>query len=255
MRERLGRLARPRGMRMRLLGLVVVLPLLMGAVLAGCGDEPPVIDGGKGQFASPSPTACARGAGEVPLARADLDGDGTPDELYYEPPSGPCPDGGLSSSVRDQRWGPLVDWDASGAARDAVVLHVPGRTGDLVLLRETHPRGGFQAHLYGYAGGHLDELTVQGRPVFPFVATDVLTDPLSARCTDAGFEVLHGRRHQPVGIVAAWDVYRTTYTVEGNTLHVGPTTKVADNVLDRDVTRKYHALVTYDLFGDCRVRR
>jgi hypothetical protein len=234
---------------MRLLGLVAVLPLL----LAGCGDEPPVIDEGKGQFASPSPTACPRGAGEVLLARADLDGDGRADELSYEPPSGPCPDGGLSSGVAGLRWAPRVGWDASGAARDAAVVRVPGRSGDLVLLREQHPRGGFQAHLYGYADGHLAELTVAGEPVFPFIATDVLTDPLSARCTDGGFEVLHGRRHQPVGIVAAWDVFRTTYTVDGNTVHTGPTTKVADNVLDRDFATRFPDLVRHALFENCRV--
>ena len=128
-----------------------------------------------------------------------------------------------------------------------------GRTGDLVLLREEHPRGGFQAHLYGYAGGHLEELTVQGRPVLPFVATDVLTDPLSARCTDGGFEVLRARRHEPVGIVAAWDVFRTTYTVDGNRVHVGPTPKVADNVLDQDLPTRFPDLVGHALFEDCRV--
>src|SRR5690242_11667941 len=162
MAERLGRRTRPTGVRMRVLGLVVVVPFL----LAGCGDEPPVIDSGHGQFASPSPTGCAHDARAVPLVKADLDGDGRTDQVDYEPPGDSCP-GGLTSTVRGLRWAATVDWDASGAARDAVVVRVPGRTGDLVLLKEQHPRGGFQAHLFGYADGRLAELTVQGSPVFP----------------------------------------------------------------------------------------
>lgn len=231
-----------------MLAVVVVLPFL----LAGCGDAAPVIDEGHGQFASPSPTGCPHDARAVPLVRADLDGDGAPDQVDFEPPGGACP-GGLTTSVPGLRWAPTVDWDASGAAHDAAVVLVPGRTGDLVLLREQHPRGGFQAHLYRYADGHLAELTVQGRPVFPFVATDVLTDPISARCTDGGFEVVHAQRHQPVGIVAAWDVFRTTYTVDGNTVRPGPTTKVADNVLEKDFATAYAGLVRYALFENCRV--
>ena len=230
-------------MRMRLLGLVVVLPFL----LAGCGDA-----GSPRSEASPSASACRGHATPVPLVKADLDGDGRPDELDFDPPSGSCT-GGLSSSVAGLRAAPTVDWDASGAARDVAVVRVPGRAGDLVLLKEQHPRGGFQAHLYGYADGRLAELTVDGKPVFPFVATDVLTDPISARCTDGGFEVLHGRRHQPVGIVPAWDVFRTTYAVDGNTVRPGPTTKVADNVLEKDFATTYADLVRYALFENCRV--
>jgi hypothetical protein len=233
---------------MRVLGLVVALPVL----LAGCGDEPPVIDGGRGQFASPSPTGCPKDARAVPLVSADLDGDGRPDQVDFEPPGASCP-GGLTSSVAGLRSAPTIDWDATGAARDAAVVRVPGRTGDLVLLREQHPRGGFQAHLYGYADGHLAELTVRGEPVFPFVATDVLTAPVAARCVEGGSEVLQGRRHQPVGIAPAWDVFSTTYAIDGNTLRPGATTEVADNVLDQDFPKRYPDLVRYALFENCRV--
>ena len=230
-------------MRMRLLGLVVVVPFL----LAGCGDA-----GSPGSEPSPSTSACRGHATAIPLVSADLDGDGRPDQVDFEPPGAGCP-GGLTSSVPGLRRAPTVDWDASKAARDAAVVRVPGRTGDLVLLTEQHPRGGFRAHLYGYADGHLAELAVQGEPVLPFVATDVLTDPISARCTEGGFEVLHGRRHQPIGIVAAWDVFRTTYSVDGNTVRPGPTTEVADNVLEKDFATTYADLVRYALFENCRV--
>ena len=227
---------------------MVCVPLLLG----GCGDgQRPVADDG-GQFASPSPTGCPRDARAVPLVSADLDGDGRADQVDFEPPGGTCP-GGLTSSVPGLRWAPTIDWDASGAARDATAVRLPGRTGDLVLLRETHPRGGFQAHLYGYADGKLAELTADGKPIFPFVATDVLTDPISARCTDAGFEVVGARRHEPVGIVAAWDVFRTAYTVDGNTVKQGPTAKIADNVLEKDFASTYADLVRYSLFDNCRV--
>jgi hypothetical protein len=243
MTERFGIPLRPIGMRTGALVAAVAAAVLV----AGCGDS-----GTPRTQPSPSTTTCRGDAPSVPLVRADLDGDGSPDEVEFDPPSGTCP-GGLSSSVPGLRAAPTIDWDASGAARDAAVVRVPGRTGELVLLREQHPRGGFQAHLYGYADGSLAELSVDGKPVFPFVATDVLTDPISARCTDGGFEVLRARRHRPVGIVAAWDVFRTPYSVVGNTVEPGPTTKVADNVLDKDLATTYAELVRYSLFEDCLV--
>lgn len=246
MAERLGGLLRPTRMRMRVLGVLLVLPML----LAGCGDA-----GGDdaGSTPSPSTTACRGDGSPVPLTKADLDGDGALDDVYFTPASGSCP-AGLGSSVKGLARAPVLTWDASGAADGAAAVRVPGRTGDLVLLLERHPRGGFQTHLYGYSDGSLAELEASGQPLFPFIATDVLTDPITARCVDGGFEVLHARRHEPIGVVPAWDVDRTTYQVDGNDVTNGATTEVADNVLEKDFQKEYADLVEYKLFENCRVQ-
>ena len=188
----------------------------------------------------------------VRLVRADLDGDGTLDDVDFMSPSGECP-GGLTSSVPGLQHAPSLEWTTPPTPADTHVVDVPGRSGHLVLLLEQHPRGGFQTHVFGYADGKLEELTVDGDPVFPFVATDVQTTPLSARCTEGGFEVLAARAHQPVGIMPAWDIDRTTYTVDGNRLTQGPTTEVADNVLQQNLERRYRDLVAHELFANCRV--
>ena len=107
-------------------------------------------------------------------------------------------------------------------------------------------------HLFGYAVGAFEELTAEGEPIFDFVATDVMTDPTAVDCVAGGFEVLEARAHEPVGVMAAWYVFRTVHTVEGNTVTRGPTTEVADNVDDRTLEREYPRLVAYDFFTDCR---
>ena len=98
---------------------------------------------------------------------------------------------------------------------------------------------------------HDVRLSADGKPVFPFVATDVTTDPLTARCTADGFEVLHARAHTPIGVVPAWDVDRTTYTVDGNQVTASAATEIADNVLDEELPKKYADLVGYRLFENC----
>jgi hypothetical protein len=231
---------------MRTRGIALAVLLL---ALSGCGDG-----GGTGPGSTPTRSTSVCRGDKVPIlvTRADLDGDGTLDEVSFRPASGSCP-ADLWSSVRGLRAAPTLDWDASAAGSTAAAVRVPGRTGDLVLLLQQHPRGGFQAHLFGYADGRLAELTVDGRPVLPFVATDVPSDPISTRCVDGGFEATEGRAHEPIGVVPAWDVYRTTYTVDGNAVTEGATTEVADNVLEKDFRTQYADLVRHALFENCRV--
>ena len=235
-------------MRMRTLGLVVVLPVL----LAGCGDQRTPSDG-----ATPSTLAsrCVPTAGAgSPGTRADLDGDGRPERVDYLS-SSPCPGGPLlTATVDDLPVAAELADDLPVAPGGIAAIRVPGRKGDLVLVEQQHPRGGFQARLFGYAGGRLAELTVEGRPLFEFIATDVLTTPTAATCADHGFVVTQARAHEPVGVMAAWDVFRTTYTVDGNAVTKGATTEIADNVLDAELRRRYGDLVDHDFFADCRVR-
>jgi len=249
MAERLGAASRLILVKSSTRGLLVataVVPLL----LAGCGDDGSDSTGSASPHESSSSSSWCRGeSAPVRLSSADLDGDGTVEDIDYAPPGGDCP-ASLSSSV-DLVAAPKLDWTTPPTSADIQVVTVPGRPGQLVLLREQHPRGGFQAHLFGYADRKLEELTVGGKPIFPFVATDALSTPLAATCTADGFAVTEARAHQPVGVAPAWDVHRTTYSVDGNTVTKASEGEVADNVLTEDLEAKYANLVNHALFEDC----
>jgi hypothetical protein len=251
MAERLGSVLRRIDMRTGLLGVAIALPLL----LAGCGDAggtPP----GSAASASPSGTvdACVRESGGTgPRATVDLDGDDAPDSVEFVA-FADCPDG-LEAEVGDQHPVAALAGDLPVTADDMVAVQVPGRTGQVLLVRQRHPRGGFQARLFGYADGRFEELTVAGQPVFGFIATDVTTTPTAARCVADGFEITQAKAHEPIGVLPAWDVFRTTYAVDGNTVTRGATTEIADNVLDDQLQRQYGDLVGYELFGNCLASR
>jgi len=236
-------------MRMRLLGTLLVLPL----TVAGCGDDGASEQGKTATSPTSTETACVSTEADPRDLEADLDGDGAAETVSFHPAdtgTRGCP-AILDASVNGHDVSVAVDTDVTVDRGDVRAVRVPGRPGDLVLVLEQHPRGGFQAHLLGYSGGKFEELTVDGSPIFPFVATDVLTDPLSARCVDGGFEITRARPHEPIGIVPAWDVDRTTYALDGNTVTKGATTEIADNVLEKDFHRKYQALIDYALFAGC----
>ena len=184
----------------------------------------------------------------------DLDGDGTAEPVSYVPGTGSCP-AHLSARVSGHVVSATLRGDLTVTAAGSAAVALPDRTGELLLVRESHPRGGFQAHLFGYADGRFAELTAQGRPVLDFVATDAMSTPTAARCERDGFAVLQARAHEPIGVVAAWDVYRTVYSVDANTVTRGATTEVADNVLERELQRQYGDLVGYAFFRDCLAER
>ena len=233
-------------MPLRTIGMLLALLLLA----AGCGDRNPVADDGHGQFASPS-TCASTVAGAAEVARVDLDGDGTADPIHAVPATGRC--GPLLSAVVGGRQDTVALGEGLPVrAAGSFAISVPGRAGQVVMVLEQHPRGGFQAHLFGYAGGKLEELQVDGKPIFPFVATDTLSTPLAATCTEGGFEVTTAQAHQPIGVVPAWDIQRTTYELDGNAVTTNAITVVADNVLDGQLRRKYADLVHHRLFENCR---
>lgn len=227
---------------------LVALALLVSA----CGDDPG--DTRLNDLPRTGAATCLADeqVGSSPvLLDADLDGDGQPEAVQLAAGSGDCR-AILFARAGGKRPGVEVPGDLPVAPDRATGVQVPGRRGVLVLLRQTHPRGGFQARLFGYADGRLEELTVGDRPVLPFVATDVPSTPVSADCTTNGFEVTEARAHTPIGIVPAWDVYRTAYTIDGNTLTKEGTEEVADNVLDGELAKRYAALVHHRLFAGCR---
>jgi hypothetical protein len=238
-------------MRLRVLGILIVLPLM----LAGCGDSDSDDTGAAGDPSAGSSTVCA-GQPAPPEATVDLDGDGTADAVRVDDAvrEGTCADS-VVAEINGTEVVAAMEYGLPVSAGDMSAVRLPGRTGDLLLITAQHPRGGFQAILYGYADGRLEELTAGGAGLFPFVATDSLSDPLSARCVENGFEILRARAHEPAGVVHAWDIDRTTYTLDGNTVTKGAPTKVADNVLDKQLHRTYRPLTRYSLFANCRVDR
>lgn len=251
--ERAARRLRPTGVWMRVVATLSVLPLL----LAGCGDDGASDRPAKAAARTSVADCLVATLGPRPTVDVDLDGDNTVEtvEDVAGKGNGHCARAYLEVEVAGKTRLAAVPDDLGIAPNGMRRISVPGRAGDLVLAVLSHPRGGFQAHLYGYADGKLEELTVDGRPVFPFVATDTVTDPISAACTHGGFEVTRAQAHQPIGVVPAWDVERTTYAVDGNTVTVRATSEIADNVLDKQLRRDYRPLLQYSLFANCRVGR
>lgn len=235
------------------------LPLLLPALalLAACGSAPTSSGSAAdaGSSATPSPSAastCRPPVGRTPaiLASVDLDGDGTPEAPYViGAHDNVCPNH-LFAHVAGKAV--ALDLGPVTLAPRATAIQVPGRTGQLLVARQLNPRGGYQVRLYGYADGALAEITNQGRPLLPFVATDTPQGtPVTATCVPGGISVTEARTHQPTGVAFAYDIYRTTYTIEGNTATAGPSEKVADNVLPGQLTQKYPALTGHVLFVDC----
>jgi hypothetical protein len=120
-------------------------------------------------------------------------------------------------------------------------VDVPGSDDPLVLTRDDHTRGGYQLHLYADLRGGPHELTdVDHNPVIPFVATDTRpATPVSADCTKDGFAVTEAQPTSPAGVMFAWDVHRTSYSVSGDQAvplrEVTLKTSVPDDQLRKDM--------------------
>jgi hypothetical protein len=237
-------------MSARALVVLVALPVL----LAGCGDVPATRDAAAGP--SGSPTLVCDGHASPTRTSLDLDGDGAADAVAVNGAAvqGRCSDAVVAQVAGHELVAPLRDASAVGPA-DLAAVRIPGRTGELLLVRAQHPRGGFLAHLFAYTDGRFVELEVDGRPVLGFVATDTTSTPTAVRCESGGFTVVQARAHEPIGVMAAWDVLATAYTLDGTTLTKGATTEIADNLTDRELHRQYADLLGHDLFRDCRADR
>jgi flavin reductase (DIM6/NTAB) family NADH-FMN oxidoreductase RutF len=206
--------------------VLVVLALVPSVVLAGCGSQTGASDDPGSAEAGATPSgATARAwddctpdafdAAGAPLATLRHDGWQADMQLKL-PQDGPCA-GALVAS------GPagVVGVDAASAELDGSTVSVlnAGDLGDSVLVRVdggVHPRGGYQPHLYLVGPDALREVTVDGHPVVPFVATDGGMAPLAVRCGDGTIEVVSATTAEPPGVMMAWDVQRTTYTLSAD---------------------------------------
>ena len=249
----------------------VTAGVLLGAVvLTGCGSR---TSGGStsGTASSPSapstsadpstsgspsasPTGCASGQGTPGAGPAatglDLDGDGTREDVTLL--TSPC--GVDLVSLSGSR-----SWSVALAADEPPVqqvygVRVPGRRAELVVTRASHPRGGFQLRVYAAQGSRLVELRRGSETLLPFVATDVQEHPYSVTCGRDALVVTEAVAHEPAGVIAAWDVRRTTNALgSGADVTAGPTREVADNVLPAALRRDWRGLVRHDAFAGCRV--
>jgi hypothetical protein len=183
-------------------------------------------------------------------AAVDLDHDGVRDAVKVTTPDSACPHV-MFTRLGDGRVVSLdlqtVDLSLDTGQR----VVVPKRPGDLLAVRQVHPRGGFQEHLYGWDGTAFAEVTASGQPVVPFVATDSKGGFVSVSCADGALVVQQAVAHTPPGIVFAWDVTETSYTLHGSTAPPGATTKVADNVLDPQLSATYPHLAKREMFTGC----
>lgn len=237
--------------------LMLLLPALALGI-AGCGSAGETNQPGESSTAEAKQTvgSCspddAAVTGAASLGRADLDGAGSRQDVRLTADGGSCGntlfvksgDGILSLSLDD----------VTLSTEDSSVIRIPGRKGDIVVARQAHPRGGFQLHLYAVADGRLGEVLADGEPVIRFVATDSSQGtPLTAECVDGGFTITAAVAHEPIGVLFAWDLWRSEVTLEGNTATVTGPTEIKDNVLPQQLEQDYATLAKNEFFADCTV--
>jgi hypothetical protein len=232
--------------------------LLLAGLATGCGSSAPSGDPAAG--GSPSAwrgcTVDAFEAAGRSLGTLDQASGGSAEVRLLEPGEGPC-GGGLV--VRTDAGVDGVDVsDLDLDASSAHVVHLSGPDGEGphdVLLVEggAHPRGGFQPHLFTVYGG-LHEVTVDGNPLLPFVATDGGGMPATARCGDDGtVEVLSATTSEPPGVVLAWDVQRTTYRIGDTGVEKLDSGQIEDHAADPVLRKDMPQLFEPEgFFADCR---
>ena len=224
---------------MRTLGTAAVLSALLG--LSACGSQT--------GSSAPDSGECA-GQGTV-VAKADLEGKGQPSTVRLAGSgAGPCADRLLADGGG---WADVGGLDL--VPKQATVVHLQGADApELVLLSaKPHPRGGWQPHLFGSGGETgLTEVTSEGRPVVPFVATDGGAPPMTATCTpDGGIALLTAVAHEPPGVILAWDVTETTYTLKEGRAQATGSKLVEEAAADPLLRKERPELFDGSLFANC----
>lgn len=195
------------------------------------------------------PVTDTAATGAKVVASADLDGDGTPEDIRLTAPGSSC-----GSTLLARVGGRSVSVPVPGElpVEAVLALRVGSRSGQLLGVRQVHPRGGYQARVFGFADGRFLELTNNGQPLAPFVATDTApAEPVRIECTDKGLDVMLAKAQHPTGLMPAWLVTRTSYAVEGNSV-----TKTGSQVVDakmssRQLDRSFAPLGAKEPFGGC----
>jgi hypothetical protein len=235
-----------------------LLPLAALLLVAGCGSaESSSADKPEAERTETSTSMVGQCPTDAPavtsartVASADLDGDGKDDVVKLTAADGDCANL-LFAKVGERYVTTRVPVGEPVLAK-AFAVDVPGHEGALLVTRQVHPRGGFQLRVYAAGKDDLVELKVDGHSLVPFVALDVQEHPLSIDCTDGGVVVTEAVAHEPHGVAFAWDIKRTSYTVDGTGVTAGETEEVADNVLPAQLEAKYPDLVKHTAFESCR---
>ncbi len=176
-------------------------------------------------------------------AQVDLDGDGTPEDVDANAASSDCP-GAVSAEVdRNLASAPIKD---ATPVTSVFGVTLEGHEGQLAVVRQDHPRGGYQLHVYALDGTKLTELTDGDQPLVPFVATDVR--PISATVDCQGSTIVVDQA--VAGSGGTWDVRRTTYTVDGSTATKSGSTVVASNATPKKADQLMPAGSA--VFASCR---
>jgi hypothetical protein len=231
--------------------LAITLAAGLAAGLAACGDNgEPSGTQGPATIAGGCATDSAVVRSARVLSRADLDGDGHADTVSLTAARGQC--GNTLVAHVGGRFASLPLRSARLTPTSVTLVKVPGRRGLLVAARESHPRGGFQLHLFAYAGHHLAELTTpSGAPIVPFVSSDTDPTPLSTSCGRGTVVVDQGVPHEPPGIAFAWDIHRTVYTVSGARVSGARGRELAASVLPALLPKRFPDLAHHVFFRDC----
>jgi hypothetical protein len=221
-----------------------ILAALLVVTAVACGSKG--VDAGLDKLPKKEAASCLSdaqvGASRL-LTTSDVDGRNGPEPVQYSGDSGPC-SRIVFTKADGERHGVTIGGDLPVVS--AFAVSVPGRKGQLVVVREASARGGYQERVIGFAGGRLEELTAAGQPVFDFIATDAPTTLESARCVAGGFVTVRAQ-----GTGGGWNVRETTYALSGNHLTAGATSVVADRVSEKALRSGYPALVRGAYFQDC----
>lgn len=226
------------------MGMRALLVAVAAVVLAGCGSG-----GDPGRSAEKPPAACPGNASATTFPQVDLTGAGAVD-VGVTASTGSC-----ANQLRADLGDRAVSLDL-GEVRldpaDARAVTIPGRTGQMLAARSTHPRGGFQWHLYGVADGELAEILADGQPPIPFVATDTRPQPpMTVACHGSGLRVTQARAHEPPGVLFTWDLDRIDIAITGNHADVTGPVEIEDNVVPSIMARTHLDLVKQQMFVGC----
>ena len=192
------------------------------------------------------------------IAEADLDGSGASNEIALVPQSaeGPCANALFTTFDGEPAAVPLDDLVLDTGTGSVEVIQLQGTAQQLLLVREEpHPRGGSQAHLFGYADSALSEVTTSGQPLLGFQASDGGGLPVTATCTEqGGLAVQMARPSEPLGMAPVWDVLEVTYSLEGTDAVKESATRIFEAVPDPALRRKMPQLFdSGGPFDDCVV--
>lgn len=239
---------------------VVICTTVLALGLAGCGT-------GSQSMESATPDAALFGdcsaddpalGGATVIAEADLEGSGAKNAIAYvaRDIDGPCAN--ALFTTLDGEPSAISVANTPLDADSADVVQLSGTDRQLLMVREqAHPRGGYVVHLYSAADGELGEVLADGEPVVGFVATDGGMLPATAQCTDdGGIATFTATTHEPPGIVLAWDVTRTTYSLDGNTAKQASLKQIRTAAADPSLRKEMPQLLEPEgYFADCIVQR